>query len=333
MKLTPKNWTEFQHYKDRSPPWIRLHRKLLDNKDFNKMQPMTCKVLILLWLLAAETTEGTFNGDHEEIAFRVRLPVADVASSLQQLMGLGFIVEANDQELKQKATHAQQKAELNGFGSRHISDVVKRAVWARDGGKCKECAAVNDIEYDHIYPVSKGGDSSQGNIQLLCRTCNRKKRTKTAQQHATHAQSSLNMRTSETETETETETEVEPSALVGTKAPTPIRPDCPYVQIADCWNRVCQTLPKIKKVEEWAESRRRALRSRWADKLKLGKYADEKSGIEYWENLFAYVEESDFLCGRNGDWRADFDWVVNATNLSKIIEGKYANKAKQGLVQ
>lgn len=129
------------------------------------------------------------------------------------------------------------------------------------------------------------------------------------------------------------ECDLEPTALVGTKAPTSIRPNCPYVQIADCWNRICQTLPKIKKVDEWAETRRRALRSRWLDKLKLGKYNDESSGVEYWKKLFEYIEESDFLCGRNGDWRADFDWVVNPTNLSKIIEGKYENKSKQGLAQ
>ena len=31
MSTTPKNWSDFQHYKERNPPWIRLHRSLLDN--------------------------------------------------------------------------------------------------------------------------------------------------------------------------------------------------------------------------------------------------------------------------------------------------------------
>lgn len=135
------------------------------------------------------------------------------------------------------------------------------------------------------------------------------------------------------EAEAEAKAEIEPTALVGAKAPTPIRPDCPYAKIADCWNRTCQTLPKVKGVEEWADSRRRAVRSRWSDKLKLGKYADEQSGVEYWKRLFEYVEESDFLRGKGGGWRADFDWVMNVTNLSKVIEGKYENKTGNGLVQ
>jgi hypothetical protein len=32
--LTIKNWSEFQHYKDRNPPWIKLHRALLDDYAF-----------------------------------------------------------------------------------------------------------------------------------------------------------------------------------------------------------------------------------------------------------------------------------------------------------
>jgi hypothetical protein len=67
-------------------------------------------------------------------------------------------------------------------GSRHISDETKRVVWARDGGACQQCGSGENIEYDHIHPVSKGGNSEEGNVQLLCRGCNRSKRTKVATQ-------------------------------------------------------------------------------------------------------------------------------------------------------
>jgi hypothetical protein len=32
--LTPKNWKSFQHYKDRAPAWIKLHKALLDDYNF-----------------------------------------------------------------------------------------------------------------------------------------------------------------------------------------------------------------------------------------------------------------------------------------------------------
>ena len=56
--------------------------------------------------------------------------------------------------------------------SRSIPQSVKLAVWHRDQGKCVQCGATEYLEYDHVIPHSKGGASSEGNLQLLCRKCN-----------------------------------------------------------------------------------------------------------------------------------------------------------------
>ncbi len=56
--------------------------------------------------------------------------------------------------------------------SRSIPQSVKLAVWQRDQGKCVQCGATEYLEYDHVIPHSKGGASSEGNLQLLCRKCN-----------------------------------------------------------------------------------------------------------------------------------------------------------------
>lgn len=61
---------------------------------------------------------------------------------------------------------------------RIISSSVRKYVYARDNGRCVDCGSNIDIEYDHIIPVSKGGSSSENNIQLLCRACNRRKHAK-----------------------------------------------------------------------------------------------------------------------------------------------------------
>lgn len=56
--------------------------------------------------------------------------------------------------------------------SRRIPPEVKRAVWARDGGRCVACGAVDYLEYDHEIPFSRGGSNGERNIRLLCRRCN-----------------------------------------------------------------------------------------------------------------------------------------------------------------
>ncbi|MCP4273876.1 MAG: hypothetical protein GY781_18290, partial [Gammaproteobacteria bacterium] len=44
-----------------------------------------------------------------------------------------------------------------------------------------------------------------------------------------------------------------------------------------------------------------------------------------WKSLFYHAAKSDFLTGRKTDWSMDFDFVINKTNLLKIIEGNYDN--------
>jgi 5-methylcytosine-specific restriction endonuclease McrA len=56
-----------------------------------------------------------------------------------------------------------------------IAENVRLFVWQRDEGKCVKCSDTERLEFDHIIPSSKGGSSTERNIQLLCETCNREK--------------------------------------------------------------------------------------------------------------------------------------------------------------
>jgi 5-methylcytosine-specific restriction endonuclease McrA len=52
---------------------------------------------------------------------------------------------------------------------------VRLAVFQRDGGRCVECDSAFDIQYDHVIPVSMGGATTVGNLQILCSGCNQRK--------------------------------------------------------------------------------------------------------------------------------------------------------------
>jgi hypothetical protein len=56
-----------------------------------------------------------------------------------------------------------------------IPQHIKTAVFQRDRGKCRECNSNSYLEFDHIIPRSKGGATSEQNLQLLCRGCNQRK--------------------------------------------------------------------------------------------------------------------------------------------------------------
>jgi hypothetical protein len=56
-----------------------------------------------------------------------------------------------------------------------IPDEVRALVWERDAGTCVRCGAEDDLQFDHVIPVAKGGATSVENIQVLCGDCNRQK--------------------------------------------------------------------------------------------------------------------------------------------------------------
>lgn len=92
MNLIPKNWEGMQHYKDRSPQWIKLHKSLLDDKSFQRL-PVAARALApMLWLIASESMEGIFDGDIEELAFRLRDTEKNIAVSLDTLIKAGFFL-------------------------------------------------------------------------------------------------------------------------------------------------------------------------------------------------------------------------------------------------
>lgn len=83
MAYKIKNWHQFQHFKDRTPPWIKLYRGLLDDVHFHSLDGDAAKTLIMLWLLASET-DG-YLPDISVISFRLRVPVPSVSKALGSL--------------------------------------------------------------------------------------------------------------------------------------------------------------------------------------------------------------------------------------------------------
>jgi len=59
-----------------------------------------------------------------------------------------------------------------------IPESIRMFVWRRDSGQCVKCGSKENLEFDHIIPISKGGSNTERNIQILCEHCNREKADK-----------------------------------------------------------------------------------------------------------------------------------------------------------
>jgi hypothetical protein len=86
IKMKIKNWSKFQHFKDRRPLWIKLYRDLLDDRLWNELDPLSSKVLVTLWLLASEDAEMEGNlPDIKTIAWRMRMSEKQVTECVIKL--------------------------------------------------------------------------------------------------------------------------------------------------------------------------------------------------------------------------------------------------------
>ncbi len=95
----------------------------------------------------------------------------------------------------------------------------------------------------------------------------------------------------------------------------------PYQEIKELFNNICISYSKVRDI---TERRRKAIRARFNDGYTL----------EDFKKAFEIAEESDFLKGNNGrNWKADFDWFTNESNLTKTLEGKYDNRKQQPVKQ
>lgn len=86
-------------------------------------------------------------------------------------------------------------------------------------------------------------------------------------------------------------------------------------QVVDRYNAICTNLPRVVRL---TDKRRRAVR------LIYGKgYTPEQL-----DEVFRKAQSSSFCTGENDrHWKADFDWLLNESNLVKVLEGKYDNPA------
>ncbi len=83
--------------------------------------------------------------------------------------------------------------------------------------------------------------------------------------------------------------------------------------VVNDFNSICLNLPKIKTL---SEQRKRVI------KIRLKSYPRDKLC-----EAFKLANSSSFLCGDNTrSWTATFDWIMQESNLAKILDGNYENK-------
>ena len=150
MTIIPKNWAEFQHYKDRAPPWIKLHKGLLDNFEFQSLPVASRALAPMLWLLASDHERGEIDAAPKKLAFRLRMTEREVTDALRPLIDNDFFLSIDvdsdllagrkrdaclEERQRREREETEQKArDFENFWSAYPKKEAKKdalAAWAK----------------------------------------------------------------------------------------------------------------------------------------------------------------------------------------------------------
>jgi uncharacterized protein YdaU (DUF1376 family) len=107
-------------------------------------------------------------------------------------------------------------------------------------------------------------------------------------------------------------------------------PPCPHGELLKLWRK---HLPHLTQPRTWEGKRQTNMRQRWVQASKPSAYSPEgyktsEQGLKWWDSFFSYIAKDTSLAlgfqTKDRTWTPDLEWIVNATNFQKIIDGKYA---------
>ena len=82
-----------------------------------------------------------------------------------------------------------------------------------------------------------------------------------------------------------------------------------YQHYVDLYNSHCSSLPQVKTLND---KRKRLIK-------KVAREVSENDLL----TAFNKANTNPFLRGDNGGWKANFDWLMNPDNITKVLEGNY----------
>jgi len=122
-----RNWDAFQHYKDRNPPWIKLHNHLLDDYEFESLPDNTKCHLLCIWMLASRTNNKmVFDNSWVKRKIGANSTVdLDLLESLSFIEVQGKSQDASKPLVSEEKRRDREEAEKSRFKPPSLKEVIQ----------------------------------------------------------------------------------------------------------------------------------------------------------------------------------------------------------------
>lgn len=170
---------QIENWKRQASFWIEYHNKIINDLELlfenNIWEKSNEKPVLFQYSISSFSPDDYKNNQYlyQGCIYTIDGPFSNEEKEL-------LIMEKFDQERKkfERLKYKHKDFIDIKYKRPNIPESVRIIVWKRDGGKCSKCGSRENLEYDHIIPISKGGNNTARNIELLCEKCNRAKGAK-----------------------------------------------------------------------------------------------------------------------------------------------------------
>jgi hypothetical protein len=179
-----RNWSKFQHFKDRRPPWVKLYRDILDDIEWHRLDGDSAKHLVMLWLLASEGADGELP-PIEEIAFRLRITEKQAKTTVSRLSH--WVIQDDNSAIspRYQSDRPETETETETEGEKE-TEARKRAVFVKPTVEqvaeyCRKRGnSINSAEFMDHYTANGWmvGKSKMKDWQASVRTWERRQHEK-----------------------------------------------------------------------------------------------------------------------------------------------------------
>lgn len=154
-----RNWRQFQHYKDRNPPWIKLHFAMLSSRDWVMLDDAS-RVLAIACMLIASRNDGLIHNDPDYLRRVAYLSNVD----FKPLIDCGFLEVASETE-QMLATARPETEERRG--EKETDSRAKHAETPKPNGRYWELPDNELAEYARARGISTRGETRQNLIAQI----------------------------------------------------------------------------------------------------------------------------------------------------------------------
>ena len=152
-----KNFSKYQHYSNRNPPWVRLYYSILDDPEFIALSEVDRSRYLALTLVASRCANRVKN-DAEYLKKMLRI---DSKPDLTNLFNSGFLLASRKRSATSKRKQNQTTEE--SISEESSTEVQSSTDKTRKRSVASECPTDFELtDQRRVYANSKGIDDVDG---------------------------------------------------------------------------------------------------------------------------------------------------------------------------